>query len=138
MANVKSDINKLMWPKDANKFAWIDRAKAIMDFATRAGTAYLGYQAFEKQVPGSGLSGAIVSQIALRLAEANNVASGAAGVATLSGMGILNVLPEPAITYVSTFGEWVAGLFGIDPSKLMFPQEPYTPGEYDPYTGRFD
>jgi len=120
------------------KLQWIDRAKAIMEFATRAGTAWLGYQAFEKQEKGAGLSGAIVSQIALRLAESNNDVGGAAGVATLSGMGILNVLPEPAVTYVSSFGEWVANLFGIDPSKLMFPNEEYTPGEYDPYTGRFD
>lgn len=65
-----------------------------MDFATRAGTAYLGYQAFEKAAPGSGLAGAIISQLALKLADANNIASGIAGVATLTGLGILNILPE--------------------------------------------
>ncbi|GAH91673.1 unnamed protein product [marine sediment metagenome] len=93
------DINKLMWPKDATKFAWIDRAKAIMDFATRAGTAYLGYQAFEKAAPGSGLAGAIVSQVALRLASANNMVSGGAGVATLASMGIINVWPSGPVTF---------------------------------------
>jgi len=92
------------------KLQWIDRAKTIMDFATRAGTMYLGYQAFERAAPGSGLSGAIVSQIALRLAESNNIPAGAAGVATLTGMGILNVMPEPPMTYVHSFGDWVANL----------------------------
>ncbi|GAI69228.1 unnamed protein product [marine sediment metagenome] len=94
-----SDINKLVWPEDARKFQWIDRAKAIMEFATRAGTAFLGYQAFEKAVPGSGLAGAIVSQVALRLASANNIVSGGAGVATLASMGIINVWPSGPVTF---------------------------------------
>ena len=88
----KPDIERLVWPKDAHTFQWIDRAKAIMDFVTRAGTMYLGYQAFEKVVPGAGLSGVIVSQIAMKLAQSNNMAGGVAGVATLTGMGILNVV----------------------------------------------
>lgn len=94
MANVTPDINKLMWLKDANKFAWIDRAKAIMDFATRAGTMYLGYQAFEKLAPGSGLSGAIVSQIAMKLATSNNLIAGGTGVAVLAALGITNMNPS--------------------------------------------
>ncbi|GAG65508.1 unnamed protein product [marine sediment metagenome] len=94
---------------------WIDRAKTILDIATRAGTMYLGYNAFERHLPGSGLSGAIVSQIAMKLATTNNLAAGAAGVATLSSMGILNLIdlenqfvPAKAQTdYISLLLGWI-------------------------------
>ncbi|GAI70683.1 unnamed protein product [marine sediment metagenome] len=105
----RPDIERLMWPKDASKFQWIDRAKTIMDFATRAGTAYLGYQAFEKAAPGSGLAGAIVSQIALRLADSNNLAGGAAGVSILAGMGIINVY-QPGIDLLEAPRTWIENL----------------------------
>lgn len=94
------------------KLQWIDRAKTIMDVATRAGTAYLGYQAFEKVTPGSGLAGVIVSQVALRLANANNIVSGGAGVATLASMGIINVWPSGPITFdpIATGQTWMDDL----------------------------
>lgn len=114
------DINKLVWPKDGNKFAWIDRAKAIMDFVTRAGTMYLGYQAFEKVAPGSGLSGAIVSQIAMRLATADNLISGAAGIATLTAMGIMNIQPADTSARKDTT-TWIEQLV-----------QPFWPGYVDP------
>lgn len=140
------DISRLVWPEDGNKFAWLDRLESIFSVATRAGTAYLGYQAFEKVEPGSGLAGAIISQIALRLATSQNLAGGTAGVATLSGMGILNVY-DPAVDIVKDPISWIRGL--ITPTLTTWeyawrrglgtlPAEPYTPGEYDPYTGRFD
>lgn len=112
LANVRPDIERLVWPKDAERWQWIDRAKALMDFATRAGTAYLGHQAFEKAAPGSGLAGAIVSQIALKLASSSNMVSGAAGVATLTGMGILNVIPDGPIIAIPdlSFQEWMDNL----------------------------
>jgi len=92
-----------------------------MDFATRAGTMYLGYQAFEKVAPGSGLSGAIVSQIALRLAESNNIPAGAAGVATLSGMGIINIYQpgsDPLLTvqaWMDNLGSYLRGAGALPP-----------------------
>ncbi|GAI81588.1 unnamed protein product [marine sediment metagenome] len=105
----ESDMSKLVWPEHGNTLAWLDRAKAIMDLLTRAGTMYLGFQAFERAAPGAGPSGAIVSQIAMRLATAENMVSGAAGVATLAGMGILNVMPEG--TSPTTDGQtWIEAL----------------------------
>jgi len=104
----RADINKLVWPKDGNKFAWLDRLESILCVATKAGTAYLGYQAFERVEPGSGLAGAIVSQIALRLADSNNLAGGAAGVATLSSMGILNIY-DPAVQFAKDPISWIRG-----------------------------
>lgn len=70
---------------------------------------YLGYQAFEKASPGAGLSGAIVSQIAMKLAGSNNVIGGAAGVATLTGLGIMNVVPEGTNPYTDT-KSWIEQL----------------------------
>lgn len=119
----KPDIERLVWPKDARTFQWLDRAKTIMDIATRAGTMYLGYQAFEQQVPGSGLAGAIVSQIAMKLATADNMASGAAGVATLAGIGLLNVQPE-GIVPVADQQSWIQGLW-----RMLVAMHPVTWGE---------
>ena len=89
----KPDIERLVWPKDGNRLAWLDRANDILEVLSRAGTMYLGYQAFEKLSRGSGPAGVIVSQIAMKLATANNIISGAAGVATLTGLGLLNIVP---------------------------------------------
>ena len=113
-AQEKPDIERLVWPQDGNKFQWLDRLDTILSVATKAGTAVLGYQAFEKVAPGSGLSGAIVSQIAMRLATSRNLAGGAAGVATLTGMGILNVVDteNPVSTAVSLW-EWVKWLHPV-------------------------
>lgn len=112
----KPDIERLVWPKDGNTFQWLDRLETMLGVATKAGTAYLGYQAFEKVVPGSGLAGAIVSQVALRLANANNLASGVAGVATLTGLGILNVHQE-GTDYVRTTTDWIGNMVaGIEPA----------------------
>jgi len=102
-----------------------------MDFATRACTAYLGYQAFEKVVPGSGLSGAIVSQIALRLAESNNVAGGAAGVATLGGMGILNVY-DPNVNYSMSMWDWVKGLLPVKTAEESATEYQELMSQYQP------
>ena len=108
MANEKGDIQRLVWPEDGNRFQWLDRLDTILSVATKAGTAVLGYQAFEKIAPGAGLSGAIVSQIAMRLATSQNLAGGAAGVATLTGMGILNVVDtENPMSNVVTLWEWI-------------------------------
>ena len=93
MANEKPDINRLVWPTHGDKLAWLDRAQTIMDVLTRAGTMWLGYNAFEKMSKGSGLSGAVVSQIAMKLATANNLVAGAVGVATLGMMGLTNIVP---------------------------------------------
>lgn len=110
------DINRLVWPEDGSKLAWIDRAQTIMDLATRAGTMYLGYQAFEKVAPGSGLAGAIVSQIAMRLATSNNIPGGLAGVATLTSLGLLNIHQE-GTDYVRTTTDWIGNLIaGIEPA----------------------
>ena len=117
-----ANVTRLLEKGDKH-LQWIDRAKAIMDFATRAGTAYLGYQAFEKQVPGSGLAGAIVSQIAMRLATADNMAGGAAGVATLAGIGILNTQPE-GIVPIADQQSWIQGLW-----DMLVAAHPITWGE---------
>lgn len=105
-----SDINRLVWPEDGNKLAWLDRAKVILDVAARAGTMFLGYQAFEKASPGSGLAGAIISQIAMKLATADNMVSGGAGVATLTTMGILNVYGTEALVSPKSIQLWMDDL----------------------------
>ncbi|GAH92594.1 unnamed protein product [marine sediment metagenome] len=121
MANEKKgDINRLVWPKDGDALAWVDRAQTILDILTRAGTMLLGYRAFERVVEGSGLSGAIVSQIAMKLAQSNNLASGAAGVATLAGMGVLNVIPEGTMQAVDN-PTWIERLGLVDPLRPINP-----------------
>lgn len=116
-----ADVVRILEPGD-KKLQWIDRAKAIMDMVTRAGTMYLGYQAFEQQVPGSGLAGAIVSQIAMKLAQSNNTPAGAAGIATLAGIGLLNVQPE-GIVPVADQQSWVQGLW-----RMLVAMHPVTWG----------
>lgn len=76
------------------------RSDKLVDTITKAGAAFLGFQAFEKQSKGSGLAGAIVSLIGLKMTESPNLAAGAAGVATLTGIGILNV-KDPNAPYVN-------------------------------------
>ena len=113
-------VVRILEPGD-EKLQWIDRAQAILDLITRAGTMWLGFSAFERMVKGSGLSGAIVSQIAMKLAQSNNLASGVAGVATLAGMGILNVIPpagsEPAVANPT----WIEQLGLTDPFRPIDP-----------------
>ncbi|GAG83001.1 unnamed protein product [marine sediment metagenome] len=114
------NVVRLLEKGDVN-LQWIDRAKTIMDLLTRAGTMWLGYSAFERIAKGSGLSGALVSQIAMKLAQSDNLASGAAGVATLAGMGILNVIPpagsEPAVANPT----WIEKLGLSDPFRPINP-----------------
>lgn len=90
----KGDINNLVWPKDGNRLAWLDRLDKIIDAATKLGIAYAGINAIKHPM------GAVVGLVAYRLAQSNNVASGAVGSATLAGIGLLNYRPsadvEPA------------------------------------------
>ena len=104
----------------SEKLQWIDRAKDILDVLTRAGTMYLGYQAFERVSPGAGFAGAIVSQIAMRLATAENLVGGAAGVATLAGMGIMNMQPEGVVPVTDT-KTWIERLGLADPFRVIDP-----------------
>lgn len=63
----------------------VDRAGTLVDVATKLGVAYTGYNATRHW------TGALVALIGLRLAEANNLASGIAGVATLTALGLGNI-----------------------------------------------
>jgi len=57
----------------------------LVNLAVNAGVAYLGYRAFNHPI------GALVGILALRLSKSPNLASGIAGVATLTSIGCLNV-----------------------------------------------
>lgn len=82
-----SDINRLVWPTDGNKFAWIDRAKDIMNVITKAGVAYAGFNAFKHPM------GAIYAMLGLRLAESPGaLPSNLVGVGMLAHIGITNML----------------------------------------------
>lgn len=60
----------------------LQRIPELVDPVIYGGVAYLGWKAF------GGVSGALFGPIALKLAQANNMAAGAAGVAGLATLGI--------------------------------------------------
>lgn len=55
----------------------------LIDTVTKVGVAYVGYKAVDHW------SGALTGLVALKLATANNLAAGIAGVATLTGLGVM-------------------------------------------------
>jgi hypothetical protein len=65
----------------------VDRADKLVNLGANVGVAYIGYRALKHP------TGALVGLLALRLAESNNLAGGAAGVAALTGLGALNLIP---------------------------------------------
>lgn len=84
---LESDINRLVWPDDGNKLAWLDRAKTIMDVLMKAGVAYAGFNTFKNPM------GAVYALLGLRLAEsAGALPSNLVGVAMLAHIGITNML----------------------------------------------
>lgn len=84
--NAKPDIEKLVWPKDGNKFQWLDRLNTILSVATKAGVAYAGYNAFKHPM------GAVYAMLGLRLAEsAGALPSNLVGVGMLAHIGITNM-----------------------------------------------
>lgn len=82
----------------------VDRGDKIVSIATNAGVAYLGYNALKHP------AGALVGLLGLRLSQSPNLASGVAGIAALTGIGALNMIP-PAGEYDPGPGhrsiEWV-------------------------------
>jgi hypothetical protein len=67
----------------------IDRGDKLVNIATNAGVAYIGFNALKHPV------GGLVGLLGLRLAQSPNLASGVAGIATLTGLGALNLVPPP-------------------------------------------
>jgi hypothetical protein len=63
----------------------IDRTDKLIDAFTKIGVAYTGFNATGHW------TGALIALVGLRLAEANNLASGVAGVATLTALGLGNI-----------------------------------------------
>ncbi len=87
MVNEKPDIERLVWPKDGERFQWIDRAKTIMDMAMRAGVAYAGFNAFSHPM------GIVYSLLGLKLAMAPGaLPSNLVGVGMLAHIGLTNML----------------------------------------------
>lgn len=62
----------------------LDKLEKVPDVAMKAGLAYLGYKSVNHW------SGAITALIGLKLATGNNLAGGAAGVSTLTLIGLGN------------------------------------------------
>ncbi|GAG75127.1 unnamed protein product [marine sediment metagenome] len=84
--NQKADIEKLVWPKDGQKFQWLDRLETILSVATKAGVAYAGFNAFKHPM------GALYGVLGLRLAESPGaLPSNLVGVAMLAHIGITNM-----------------------------------------------
>lgn len=71
----------------------VDRADKAFSLATKAGIAYVGYRALRHPM------GALVGLLGLRLSNSPNLAAGAAGIATLTGLGALNLFPPPPPQY---------------------------------------
>lgn len=67
----------------------VDRGDKLISIATNAGVAYLGFNALKHP------AGALVGLLGLRLAQSPNLASGVAGIAALTGLGALNLVPPP-------------------------------------------
>ena len=63
---------------------WVDRGGALFDIGLKAGVAYLGYRSVNHWV------GALTGLLGLQLARSDNLAAGAAGIATLAGIGVSN------------------------------------------------
>jgi len=115
MANVRPDIERLVWPKDATKFQWIDRLEQIIDGIIKLGVAYAGYNAVKHPM------GAIAGLVALKIAQGSNELTSAAGAATLAGMGVLAFAPETEVKYPSIFGIVTGEAFGPSLFQLLFP-----------------
>lgn len=89
MGKGKSRYNPLLKSVKSIVDGVIDRADKIASIATNAGVAYIGFNALKHP------TGALVGLLALRLAQSPNLASGAAGIAALTGLGALNMVPPP-------------------------------------------
>ncbi len=114
MVKEKPDIERLVWPKDGNKFQWIDRLDKIIDAATRLGVAYAGVNAIKHPM------GAVVGLVAFKLATSPGLASSAVGAATLAGIGLLNYVPpatdaQPTPTPRQIWREGEEGHIAIGP-----------------------
>jgi hypothetical protein len=90
---------KINWDKISEKvkvgFESVASSGAkIVDLATKAGIAYVGFNALKHP------AGALTGLVALNLANSPNLASGVAGVAALTGLGALSMVPpmDPLIT----------------------------------------
>lgn len=59
----------------------------IIDIATKAGVAYVGFNALKHP------AGALTGLVALNLANSPNLAAGVAGVATLTALGAMSTIP---------------------------------------------
>lgn len=74
----------------------LDRIPKMIDPLIYGGVAYFGHKASEKlgaKFPVT-LSGSLVAMLALKLAtQSRNVVGGSAGIAVLSAIGVLNVMP---------------------------------------------
>ncbi len=111
----KPDIERLVWPKDGNKFQWIDRLEKILSAITKMGVAYAGFNAVKHPM------GAIVGLTALKLATSPNDVASATGAATLAGLGVLAFAPETEVKYPSVFGIATKEAFGPSLFQLLFP-----------------
>lgn len=115
----KPDIERLVWPKDGNKFQWLDRLDTMLSVATKAGVAYAGYNAFDHPM------GALYGMLALRLAESPGaLPSNLVGVGMLAHIGITNMQVEggeytPSSTSSEAFKAQMSG--GTPPD----PENPY-------------
>lgn len=63
----------------------LEHSDKLIETATKLGVAYVGYNAVHHW------SGALVGLLALRLSNSPNLAAGVAGVATLTGLGLMNL-----------------------------------------------
>jgi len=115
MANVKPDIERLVWPKDGNTFQWIDRLEKIIEAMTKLGVAYMGYKSVDHPM------GAIAGLVALKIASSPNDLASVTGAATLAGMGVLAYAPETEVKYPSVFGIVTNEAFGPSLFQLLFP-----------------
>ena len=75
-----------MQPNQEALLRVIEKSDKLLDAATKVGVAYVGYKAHDHW------SGALAGLVALRLANANNLAAGIAGVATLTGLGVMSII----------------------------------------------
>lgn len=67
----------------------------LAEAAVMAGLAYLGWER-----SGRSWAGALWGPVSLKMAEADNLVSGAAGVAGLAGLGILAALPQDSLNAI--------------------------------------
>lgn len=78
----------------------VDRGNAIIDIATKAGVAYIGYKGMNHW------SGALMALVGYRLAQSPNLVSGGAGVTILTTLGLSSAIQALANAQKPTGMMW--------------------------------